>query len=95
MPWVYLDTETHLISPGNLAPKLVSVQIAEDGCDVEIYVASDPRTHDAVARALQGFRVIGHNVAFDLAVLANAFPDLMPEVWRAYDEGREIGRAHV
>lgn len=86
--WVYIDTETHKIAPGALAPKLVCVQIAEGGGEVTIHLASDPATHDVVAKALQGFRIIGHNIAFDLAVLAREYPDLEPEVWRAYDEGR-------
>lgn len=86
--WVYLDTETHRIEPGKLAPKLVCVQIAEGGGPVSVHLAADPRTHDVVADALRAFRIIGHNVAFDLAVLGNAYPDLLPEIWRAYDEGR-------
>jgi hypothetical protein len=88
MAWVYLDTETHLIAPGKLAPKLVCVQIAEDGGEVEIHLASDPRTREVVAKAFQAFRIVGHNISFDLAVLCEAYPDLAPEVWRAYDEGR-------
>lgn len=86
--WVYIDTETHRVQPGAMAPKLVCVQIAEGGGEVRLHLASDPATHDAVARALEGFRIIGHNVAFDLAVLITAYPDLEPAVWRAYDEGR-------
>ena len=86
--WVYIDTETHKISPGALAPKLVCVQIAEGGGEVQLRLASDPATRSHVAKAFQAFRLVGHNIAFDLAVLCEAYPDLAPEVWRAYDEGR-------
>jgi len=32
--------------------------------------------------------IVGHNVAFDLAVLVNEEPELAGVVWRAYEEGR-------
>lgn len=33
-------------------------------------------------------RIVGQNIAFDLAVLVRAAPDLFPLVWRAYADGR-------
>jgi len=88
MEWVYLDTETHPIASGRLAPKLVCVHIATGGGEVGIHLASDPATRDIVEKALKGFRVCGHNIAYDMAVIAAFWPDLMPAVWAAYDEGR-------
>lgn len=88
MRWAYLDTETHLITPGRLAPKLVCVQLAVDGGDVAIHVASDPATRDVVEDVLKTCQVVGHNIAYDLAVISAQWPDLMPLVWSAYNDSR-------
>ena len=86
--WAYLDTETHLIAPGRLAPKLVCVQLAEDGGEVGIHLATDPATRTTVERVLRQGHIVGHNIAFDLAVIGAHWPDLLPMVWAAYDEAR-------
>jgi DNA polymerase-1 len=83
----YIDTETHLIAPGRLAPQLVCVQVAQDDAPPAIVLASD-RDLPALLRRVLAHRVVGHNIAFDLAVLCNRFPELWSHVWRAYDEDR-------
>ena len=83
----YIDTETHLIYAGRLAPPLVCVQIAHDDAPPAIFLASDPELPALLVCALQ-HRVVGHNIAYDLAVLCNRFPSLWPHVWLAYDDGR-------
>lgn len=81
------DTETYLIAPGRLAPKLVcvsdcegvtpSLHLAEAGADRVEAKLKDPET-----------TLVGHNVAYDFGVLVQYRPSLMPLVWKAYDEGR-------
>ena len=44
---------------------------------------------DAVATNLHEERVwVGANIAYDFACVLAAQPDLMPLIWRAYEEGR-------
>ena len=88
MAWTYLDTETDPITPGRLAPRMVCLQIAEDGGEVDIHLSTDPATRAVAEKALRSFRICGHNIAYDMAVLAERCPDLLPLIWAAYDEGR-------
>jgi DNA polymerase-1 len=83
----FFDCETWLIAPGRLAPRLVSVAYQKEADLVRVrHRFDDWRT--PVRAALETCEVIGHNVAYDLAVLVQADPSLAPSVWRAYDEGR-------
>lgn len=86
-----IDTETTLMGPGAVCPKLICLTIA--GAD---------ETHSEVQTALYGNDTEGrlhtyrllldllgdddvvlvfHNAAFDLTVLAQAFPDLIPAIF--------------
>jgi DNA polymerase I-like protein with 3'-5' exonuclease and polymerase domains len=85
--YIAIDTETWLITPGNLAPKLVCVSYYDgtngDVLDAEMgtaYVYDWLTSEDVV--------LVGHNIAFDFAVLVRQYPEFMPLVWKAYDEGR-------
>jgi hypothetical protein len=81
-----LDTETHLIKPGCVAPKLVCVTTSDEDDRHEILNAPDGL---AQARALlEGGELVGHHVFFDLCVLAAEDPDLLPLIFKAIDEGR-------
>ncbi len=81
-----LDTETALIAPGCLAPPLVCISTA----------TGDETTLDAYADlaeemawyVIPGKSIVGHNVAYDFAVLGAEFPSLLPDIFRAYDEDR-------
>ena len=87
MRTIAFDTETWPISPGRLAPELVCLTWAW-GHDKGILLRADAlawfgavlRDHDTV--------LVGHNVAYDLAVLCAADPALMPHVWAAYEQDR-------
>ena len=81
------DTETWLIAPGLLAPPLVTLQWARrlpDGVGVGL-------VHRAMAEGylrewLAGDEVlVGHNVAYDMGVIAAAFPSLLPAIFAKYD----------
>jgi len=88
MRYVAFDTETYLIQPGRLVPRLVccsyydetaqrgGVLIREDGVKFFIELLEDP---DVI--------IVAHNAAFDMAVLVAAGVPLQL-VWDAYDTGR-------
>ena len=88
--YIALDTETHLIRPGVLTPRLVCVSAftgsgepvlmdREAGLSYVRWVL-DPSHKD--------WHVLIHNAAFDLAVFCNEDPDLLPLVLDAYAAGR-------
>jgi len=82
-----IDCETELIGQGRKAPlmaclsacdgKLTQLLSPDDGCDL-------------IERWLTRRKgwLIGHNIAFDLAVILKQRPTLAPHIWRLYDEGR-------
>ena len=82
---IALDTETHLIEKGRLAPPLVCVQIGNGGA-AEIYHRTDDWR--GVARGVLDHGMVGHNVAYDVGVMLEADPALWPAVVEAYDNDR-------
>lgn len=85
-PVIAFDTETALIRPGRLAPPLVCVSVY-DGAKRELYHHTDAR--ERVVELLDGGAVlVGHNVAYDLAVFAAKWPDLLPRIFAAYQADR-------
>lgn len=76
---IALDTETFLISPGCLAPPLVCVSVS----DGTLYHVNEALPH--VAELIKG-PLVGHNVAYDMAVLMSEFPSLVQGVFDAYDQ---------
>lgn len=86
------DTETFLIEPGILAPKLVSFAyrvgnrpsvLLHAGFHLaEIRHVIEWALREAIAGRLV---IVGHNVCYDMAVLAATFPDLLPLIFEAYD----------
>ena len=86
------DTETHLVQPGLLVPPLVCLSYCERG-----YIADGPPVlldrHNAVGKLRQVLlgdwgTVIGHNVAYDMAVMCNKDNTLLLPVFQAYADGR-------
>lgn len=86
------DCETWLIKPGLLAPPLVCVSYAfgeAPHVDQTVRLALKDDGTDAVERALDNGEVlVGHNVAFDFAVVATHRPRLLKKIFKAYKEGR-------
>ena len=91
LPVVAIDTETALIRQGLLAPPLACVS----SC---IVLGEEPSLnhHSTALTFLQGcfspaargrLIIVGHNFAFDSAVLMARFPVLMPIIFGAYDQG--------
>jgi DNA polymerase family A len=83
------DTETCLFRPGVMAPELVCVTYQVPGEEPGIFHANDP---DALARVrgwLLGKEIlVGHHVPYDFAVLCAKWPELLPLVFKAYDDNR-------
>jgi len=79
---VAFDTETWLIEEGLKAPPLVCLQW-DDGSGAKI-------VHQSQARPLlEGWLasdniLVGHNIAYDFAVIAAQFPDLIPAIFAKY-----------
>lgn len=84
------DTETALIRPGLLAPPLVCVTWQRRGQEarIEHHVAVEPRLRSWLEDINSTHVIVGHNVAYDMAVVCERFPTLRPLVFRAYDEDR-------
>lgn len=90
---LYLDTETHLFSPGNMAPKMVCLQYAfdEDFPYILSAVHDADRIEELLALAFVGdVKIVGHNVAFDMAVLMANYPDLTPYIFAKYERGEIV-----
>lgn len=95
-----VDTETYLIQPGMLAPKMVCVAFASDermtySLEHDAGYSEGPHTlllkaQDALPRLrwLLTQEFCAHNLAFDLAVIARAYPELLPLIFKALSEGR-------
>lgn len=89
---VALDTETHLIAPGNLTPKLVCMSTAElpsasTAPTVSLLIAADAVPVFKALITDPTVIIVGQNTAYDLAVLA-VNHGLMDEVLAAYSAGR-------
>lgn len=83
---IALDTETALIQPGLQAPPLVCVSLATQD-SATLWAHYEAR--EVVREILQGQdQIVGHNVAYDMGVLAQEWPDLQPLIWRAYQDDR-------
>lgn len=85
--YVAWDTETDLFGPGRRAPPLACVSVK--------YVRGEHLFHWTEAEAFfdevlsnDNYVHIGHNIAYDFAVIAANFPRYIPAIFRAYDEGR-------
>jgi hypothetical protein len=84
---VAFDTETHLIEPGLLAPPLVCAQWTVDGDAPSLVHRAN--TYERVLEWLESDHVlVGHNIAYDMGVIAAQYPWLMPLILRAYNQDR-------
>jgi len=89
------DTETYLIKPGVLIPRMVSLAyLVDDGVrglvssDASVVLRRDARAVFEQALMDEDTVLVGHNVAFDLAVAAMTWTDLIPAIFGAYRDGR-------
>lgn len=79
------DTETYLVAPGRLAPRLVCLSWS-DGRTAAV-LPPDEGVRWFREQLEAGTRLVGHNVAFDVGVLLEHDPSLRELIWNHYDEG--------
>jgi hypothetical protein len=92
---IALDTETHLVQPGLLAPPMVCGSAARlDDGQIVGHLLSPERTRELFTDVLRepARILVGANIAFDILVLLNELSgrrvDLLPAVFTAFDEER-------
>ena len=94
MEVIAFDTETHLIGPGRVVPKLVCITWTEDGKSYGLGTGDDELKEtigDLLLRASRGrVTLVAHNAAFDMAVLLNAFPEFDELIFEAYARGNVL-----
>lgn len=86
------DTETYPIRPGAIAPKLVCASFAMRVGDEPQSVLignGDAELRDRIWWMLSEpeLRIVGQNIAFDLAVICNAYPEFEPRIWAKLEAG--------
>lgn len=87
---VAFDTETHLFGNGQMAPPCVCFQY-DTGNERDIVVMDQivPTFRYYLEHAIaREFKLCGQNTAYDMAVLANRDPSLLPLIFEAYDAGQ-------
>ena len=89
------DTETELIVPGVLAPKLVCLSWAVGDNQGVMYGGgvvhhSNLEGFDELLSTIEnsGATIIGHNTSYDFGVLAAAFPQSLQRIFALYESGR-------
>jgi hypothetical protein len=87
MAVVAWDTETALIRPALLAPPLVCVTWQKPGTSARIAHRTTAE-RDFAAWLAAGDTLVGHNVAYDMAVAAECWPHLRSAIFAAYAADR-------
>ena len=82
------DTETHLVRPGQIAPKLVCVSIAHATEPVRLLDAKDGLAWFRAAIQDPEITLVGHHAPYDLGVMCGEDPSLTALVFHAIDAGR-------
>jgi len=88
---IAFDTETALAVPGQMAPPLACLSYAASGGPGSIDSARDARSAFKAwgEIALQkSLLLVGHNVSYDLAVLAAAHSELLPLIFALLDQDK-------
>jgi DNA polymerase-1 len=83
---IVIDLETELISPGNLAPPPICTALAVGRGDVAVGVGAPLASLFAPTPDVLGDfgPLVGHNIAFDLGVIAQDNPETLPAIFSAY-----------
>jgi len=81
------DTETERFRPGVMAPELVCVSYQRPGVPPKLVSHLDAWP-TVSAWFEEPTLFVGQNVAYDMAVLSAWRPELLPKIFKAYDEDR-------
>lgn len=86
------DTEAYLIGKGAVAPKMVCVSLASVKEGTFLIGNGDDHLLDSLRSmfTLGTHLLVGHNVAFDSAVVATAYPELEEMIWAKYAAGEIV-----
>lgn len=87
MRFVAVDTETCLIAPGLAAPPLVCVSYYDDDGKSEVLDRKDGLGYVWSVLTEDDVSIVGHNIAYDMAVIAAADRTLLPLIFRKYEKG--------
>ncbi len=82
------DTETALISPARQAPPLACVSYKAQGQAPGILATNEALEPLQAWLEDKSVTLVGHNVAYDMAVVAAQWPSLVPLIFQAYDDDR-------
>lgn len=85
---VAYDTETALIDAGILAPPLACVTFCDQTLVPSLTYWQD--SLEPLRKMLLTNKIVGHNVAYDMAVIASQFPELLELVFDAYQQARVV-----
>jgi hypothetical protein len=88
MQVVAFDTETALIRPALLAPPLVCVTSQRSGEGAQICHVTAAEKRIEVWLSGSENILVGHNTAYDMAVICERFPILRPRIFEAYAQDR-------
>lgn len=88
MKVIAFDLETALIRPGRQAPDMVCMTWQELGKPAGILHHTDAEPFLTKWLRDSNTRLVGHNVAYDLAVVGVKFPHLLPDIFAAYAQDR-------
>lgn len=88
-PFICFDTETWLTAPGRIAPRLVCMSYDSPAMDAPKLLLRDD-CYPVVKAWLEepGLLLVNVRICYDLAVLAVAFPDLLPLIFQAFEDNR-------
>ena len=87
------DTETFLIGPGAIAPKLVCLTTAERvGDQIVTTLLGNGDKVELLAQLRDLFQVdgnmlVGHASSYDLTVIATSYPEIEPLIWAKLEAG--------
>lgn len=84
---IAIDTETYPFSPGNQLPRIVCLTWADESGKVGIYLHDDARRYLATLLR-SGEHIVGHSVSYDMGCAMTNWPELVPDIIRAYEEDR-------
>jgi hypothetical protein len=85
------DTETHLIERFKPLPRLVCATFAAGASPDDVLLLTRGEQLRAFMSSALGdpaVKFVGHNVAYDFGVLGNAYPELLPAIFEAYQNNR-------